>query len=365
MYTQFYGFSEKPFNVTPDPKFLYQTPGHREALASMIYGVKERKGFISITGEVGTGKTTLIYTLLNHLLNEKVKAVFIFHTNITFQQFLKNLLLELELPIIEEEKTALLRQINEYLIQRLSHGENLAIIIDEAQNLSMEVIEELRMLSNLETPKFKLLQIVLVGQPELEVKLNSDELRQLRQRIGIRRQIRSLSREECKAYIDYRLNLVGNSNSNIFTSEAISLIYEYGKGIPRIINTICDNALLIGYGLAQKKINVNIIQEVIKDMNNSILNITPHPEPVSVNLTQPLAFKLPFTQNKISVFILSLFCIALFFPFGWKFLLESPIKTREATNIQEPIIDNQSSKFLPVEIKNNSASPGNIQMEEY
>jgi general secretion pathway protein A len=332
MYTQFYGFSEKTFNVTPDPKFLYQTPSHREALASMIYGIKERKGFISITGEVGTGKTTLIYTLLNHLLNEKVKAVFIFQTHMTFQQLLKNLLLELELPIIEEDKTTLLRQINEYLIQRLSHGENLAIIIDEAQNLPMEVIEELRMLSNLETPKMKLLQIILVGQPELEVKLNSEELRQLRQRIGIRRQIRSLTQEECKAYIDYRLNLVGNSSSNIFTSEAVSLICDYGKGIPRIINTICDNALLIGYGLAQKKIDVNIIHEVIKDMDHSIRKILPHPEPVLVSLSQPSAFKLPFTHNKMSAFILSLFCLALLFPFGWKYFPKSPMNIQTSSN---------------------------------
>src|SRR3972149_76267 len=159
MYNEFYAFSESPFNVTPDPKFLFLTPDHQEALAAMIYGIRERKGFISITGEVGTGKTTLIYTLLKQI-EERVKAVFIFHTNITFEQLLRNILLELELPIVEKGKTALLRLLNEYLIQRLTRDENLVIIIDEAQNLSKEVMEGLRMLSNLETPKSKLLQII-------------------------------------------------------------------------------------------------------------------------------------------------------------------------------------------------------------
>jgi len=265
MYTQFYGFTEKPFNITPDPKFLYQTTDHREALASMIYGVKERKGFIAITGEVGTGKTTLIYTLLKELKGE-VKTVFIFHTNITFVQLLINILSELEIPTPDERETALLRKLYDSLIRGLSRNENLTIIIDEAQNLSIEVMEGLRMLSNLETPTSKLLQIVLVGQPELDFKLNAPELRQLRQRIEIKRQLRPLSREECQEYIDHRLKLVGSSSSKIFTPEAISLICDYGKGIPRMINIVCDNALLIGYGLSQKRIDATILYEVVRDM---------------------------------------------------------------------------------------------------
>jgi type II secretory pathway predicted ATPase ExeA len=286
MYTEFYNFSEMPFNLTPDPKFLYLTPSHREALAAMLYGIKERKGIISVTGEVGTGKTTLIHSLLKKC-NEGIKTVFIFYTNITFENLLKNILFELELPIIEEEKTALLHQLNNYLIQRLSCDENVVVIIDEAQNLFSKVMEELRMLSNLETPKSKLLQLVLVGQPELEVKLDSGNLRQLKQRIGIRRQISALSREECIKYIDHRLNLVGSSTSRIFTSEAIALICDYAKGIPRTINILCDNALLIGYGLSQKKINGDIIHEVIRDMDSSIFEKYGHPEHVTVNLSQP------------------------------------------------------------------------------
>ena len=265
MYSQFYNFSEKPFNPNPDPKFLYLTPSHREALASMIYGINERKGFISITGEVGTGKTTLIYTLLNNL-NEKVKPVIIHHTMITFEQLLKSILLELGVPLGNEDKTSLLHKLNDYLINGLPPEGTLAIIIDEAQNLPIKTMEELRMLSNMETSKAKLLQILLVGQPELEIKLDSGELRQLKQRIGIRRQIIPLNKKECREYIEHRLNLVGSSSSRVFTSEAISLIRRYAKGIPRTINILCDNAFLIGYGLSQKKINAKILKEVIEDL---------------------------------------------------------------------------------------------------
>ena len=193
----FYGFSEEPFNVTPDPRFLYLTPSHREALASMMYAIKERKGFISITGEVGTGKTTLVHTLLMKL-DTQVKAVFIFHTHISFEELLKAILTELDIPVLDGGKAGLLHAFNESLIRRLSQNENVALIIDEAQNLGKEVLEELRLLSNLETPKSKLLQIVLVGQPELEAKLDSPDLRQLKQRIGIRRKVEPLPPEECE-----------------------------------------------------------------------------------------------------------------------------------------------------------------------
>jgi type II secretory pathway predicted ATPase ExeA len=306
MYTKFYGFSEKPFNITPDPRFLYQTADHREALASMIYGIRERKGFIAITGEVGTGKTTLIYTLLKELKGG-VKTVFIFHTNITFVQLLMNILSELEIPTPDEKETALLRGLYDYLIQGLSRNEKLAIIIDEAQNLSKEVMEGLRMLSNLETTTLKLLQIVLVGQPELDAKLNAPELRQLRQRIEIKRQLRPLSRGECQEYIDHRLKLVGSDSSRIFTPEAISLICDYGKGIPRLINILCDNALLIGYGLAQKVIDANIFHEVVKDMGGPLLAKPNYPEPLpdplqlspSPSEISPQFGKEPLSEEKI------------------------------------------------------------------
>lgn len=368
MYNQFYGFSEKPFNLTPDPKFLYLTTSHREALASMIYGIKERRGFISITGEVGTGKTTLIYTLLNNL-NEKIKTVFIYHTNTTFEQLLKNILMELNVPIDNEDKTSLLHKLNEYLIQRLSQEETLAIIIDEAQNLPKEVMEELRMLSNLETCKSKLLQIVLVGQPELEVKLNSADLRQLKQRIGIRRQIKPLSQEESKKYIEHRLKLVGSSSSNVFTPEAISLIVRHARGIPRTINILCDNAFLIGYSASKKKINTQIIKEVISDMDGSTAEpIRQQAEAVKL---RPVAPKIKASYNKIAVPILSLLCLGLIALLGREYLQPdiTPSKAQDIRyaknlNASPPPQSSFNSNLSAGEIKTDLVSDSNDPPEE-
>lgn len=266
MYTKHYNLDEKPFNITPDPKYLYLTESHREALSSMLYGVKERKGIISITGEVGTGKTTLIYSFLNSL-DRNVHTVYIYHTNVTFEQILKKILIELNISSDQTDKTSLLQCFNDYLIEKLANDEIIAIIIDEAQNLSDNVLEELRMLTNLETSKSKLLQLILVGQPELEIKLNSENLRQLKQRISIRRQILPLTYDQSEEYIKHRINLAG-CKSNIFYKKAISRICEHSKGIPRNINVICDNALLLGYANSDTKININIINEVIKDMDD-------------------------------------------------------------------------------------------------
>ncbi len=184
MYTQYYNFSENPFNITPDPRFLYLTAGHREALAALLYGIRERKGFVALTGEVGTGKTTLLYRLLDNL-DEKVHTAFIFHTNTTFRELLRNMMSELGLPVTDDDGFLLINQFNRYLIERAVAGEIVALVIDEAQNLSEEALEHIRLLSNLETRTRKLLQIVLCGQPELAAKLNATGLRQLRQRIAI------------------------------------------------------------------------------------------------------------------------------------------------------------------------------------
>jgi general secretion pathway protein A len=255
MYNEFYGFSENPFELIPDPRFLYLTRSHREALASMTHGIKNRNGFISVTGDVGTGKTTLIYSLLDNL-GESVKTVFIFHTTLTFNELLKTILSELHLATEKEDTTDLLRQLTQYVLQMGSRNEMLAIIIDEAQDLPPKVMKDFQMLAPLGS---KGLKIVFVGQPDLEDKLNSENLESLKQRIENRRQIRGFSEEESTKYIDHRLRLVGSSSSQIFSPTAISLICSYSRGIPRVINTLCDNALLRGFRLSQKKIDMEKI----------------------------------------------------------------------------------------------------------
>lgn len=230
----------------------------------MIYGIQERKGFFSIIGVVGTGKTTLIRHLLS-TLDPKIKTVFIPQTFLTFEELLEEILSKLELPLGNKNKFFLIHQLNNYLIQRLSRNETLVLIMDGAHNLSKEALEDLRLLSNLETERFKPLQIVLVGQPELEEKLNSEDLRQFKQRIGIRRKILPLTGEESRRYIAHRLNKVGSTPQTIFTPEAVSLICWYAGGIPRVINTLCERSFLIGYAKARKPIDEKIVQEVLEE----------------------------------------------------------------------------------------------------
>jgi len=262
MFNKFYGFSEKPFEVNHDPKFLYLTPSHQKALDSMIDGIKNRRGFISITGEVGTGKTTLVYSMLGRL-DKKVKTVYIVHSTVTFKELLKTVLLELSLGILEESEPAFLFRLAKHLT-RLVSDETIAIIIDEAQNLAEDVIRRLQAFSELES---KVIQVLLVGQPELEDTLNSQGLGPFKQRMIVKCQIRALTGEESLDYIDHRLKLVGSSSSQMFTPKAISMICSYAQGIPRLINILCDNAFLKGYRLSRKKIDGDIIAEVTKGIN--------------------------------------------------------------------------------------------------
>jgi general secretion pathway protein A len=266
MYTDFYGFTERPFDVSPDPKFLHLTVSHKETLASMLYGIKEKRGFLAVTGEAGTGKTTLINALMNSL-DEKFKTAYILRKCTTIQELLRAILYEFGITTKSRDRFSLWQRLNEYLIETASRHEVALLIVDEAQNLDNGMLEEIRTLSNLETQKTKLLQIILVGQPELDAKLNSEGLRQLRQRIGIRRKLLPLTNDTVEAYISHRLRLVGGRIDGLFTRDAISLISRYSKGIPRIINILCDNAFLIGYALSQKKIDAGTIREVIKDLD--------------------------------------------------------------------------------------------------
>lgn len=268
MYNEFFGFSDKPFGDAPDPRFLYFTPSHREALDSMIKGIEDRSGFISITGEAGTGKTTLIYSFLNRL-DEKVKVVYISYSSVTFEELLDSILLELDPRVVEDSGPAFFRLAKK--LTQMAADETIAVIIDEAHSLHIEVIQKLRMFSNLEP---RVIQIVLVGQCELEDKLDSQSLSQFKQGIRIKHQIGVLTREESMDYIDHRLRLVGRNSSQMFTPKAISMICSYAQGIPRIINNLCDNAFLMGYHLLQKKIDVDIIRPIIKNSKGPSLQKT-------------------------------------------------------------------------------------------
>jgi general secretion pathway protein A len=268
MYCEFFGFSERPFDVTPDPRFLYLSTAHREMLASLVYGVKERRGFITIVGEVGTGKTTLLNAMLDKL-DKTTKIAFVFNTAVTFEQMLHLALIDLGLTKSETvlTKVEALHILNDYAIKQLSEGNNVVIVVDEAQNLDSLAMENFRLLSNLETRKNKLIQIVLSGQPELDAKLRRKELRQLAQRINLRRYITPLDEKEMEEYIQHRLRVAGYKGKSIFSQKALQGVWEFSGGIPRKINVLCDNTFLIAYGLERKKITGGIVEEAINDLN--------------------------------------------------------------------------------------------------
>jgi len=264
MYEKFYEFSEKPFNTTPDSKFFFPSPKHTEALNSLIYAITERKGFVVVTGEIGAGKTTVCRTLLNKLeLNTKVATIT--NTHLTCKELIAEILDELEVEYKPGTKQRLLSQLNVYLIKQLAADINVVLIIDEAQNLTPTVLEEVRMLSNLETEKEKLIQIILIGQPQLKAKLENIRLAQFKQRIAVYYHIDALNRDETQDYILHRLKLVSSNGLDVFTPRAMDLIYAHSRGIPRLINLICDSALLSGYIYDTSKITEKIISEVAKE----------------------------------------------------------------------------------------------------
>jgi len=265
MYTEFYQMSERPFNVTPDPKFLYLNARYREAIASLNYGITQRKGFITLIGEAGTGKTTLLKRLLEDL-DPKTKTVFIFNTNVTFEEILEYIFAEFDLAVHNGKKLYMLQRLNTFLLEELRNGGNVALLIDEAQDLEFSVLEDLRLLSNLETAKEKILQIVLSGQPELGQKLSNPILRQLRQRISINCRLLPLSREEITEYLQFRLQAGGCPDLKLFSREAEERIYHFSRGVPRLVNVVCDNALVIGYALGKKRIGADIIDEAAADL---------------------------------------------------------------------------------------------------
>ncbi|MCM8782299.1 MAG: XrtA-associated ATPase [Candidatus Omnitrophica bacterium] len=269
MYREFFGLKEKPFSVTSDPNFLFLSRVHKEAFSHLIYGIKERKGFLEITGEIGAGKTTLCRALLNQL-DKHTKSAFVFNSTLPELQLLQTILEDFGLVLERRTKVSMLRQLNNFLIEELSRGNNVILILDEAQNLKPSILEEIRMLSNLETEKEKLFQIILVGQPELKSKLNSPSLKQLRQRIGVRFHITPLEKDEIDKYIYHRLSVAGSNGQIRFSEDAIESIYSYSGGIPRLINMVCDKALLLAYVMETKDISLPIVERSIQEIEGVI-----------------------------------------------------------------------------------------------
>jgi general secretion pathway protein A len=267
MYLDFYGLREKPFNPTPDPKFLYLTTAHREALARLLYGVQESQGFIVLFGEVGTGKTTLLHTLLQRL-DGRAAVAFILNSTLPFDGLLEYMLEDFGIHSAGTTTAQRLVALNRFLIERRREGQNAVLILDEAQNLSPATLEQVRLLSNFETPTCKLLQILMVGQPELRPKLDRPELRQLRQRIGVRCAIGPLTAEETGEYIRSRIRVAGGRDVRLFTPAAVGRVAQYSGGVPRLINMVCDHCLLIGYSEQTRRVDRDIVERAIEEMES-------------------------------------------------------------------------------------------------
>ncbi len=265
MYQKFFGLRESPFNVNPDPRFLFLTRQIQEALAGLTYGIQNKKGFILLTGEVGTGKTTLLNRLLDWLRGRRVKTAYIFNSKLDVNQLFDFIMAEFEIPCESREKSQVLLRLNQWLLERYRAGETAVLIVDEAQNLSSEVLEEIRLLTNLETSTEKLLQIVLTGQPELEQKLKMPELRQLRQRITLRCHTAPLSLEETFGYIAELLRIGGANGEPIFSKEAIEAVHRYSRGIPRVVNLLCEHSLVNSYVDSLRPVPAHLVDEVARE----------------------------------------------------------------------------------------------------
>jgi general secretion pathway protein A len=263
MYLKFFGLAEKPFELTPNPKFLFQTPGHREALAQLIYGVQEQKGFMLMTGEVGTGKTTLLRTLVNRL-NGQSECAFIMNSTLPFDEILEYTLADLGVADTGGSHAKRLMALNRFLIAQHRDERKTILIIDEAQNLGIETLEQIRLLSNFETGSGKLLQIILAGQPELHTKLQLPQLRQLKQRIGLRCRLQPMAQDEIEQYIVNHFRVAGAHARHPFTPAAIHRIARYSDGIPRVVNMLCDHCLLIGYANQTRQIDADTVRRAIQ-----------------------------------------------------------------------------------------------------
>jgi general secretion pathway protein A len=247
MYCDFFGFTEKPFTITPNPQFIYLSGNHREAFAHLLYGINSHAGFIALTGEVGTGKTTVLRTLLSQLDPEKYETALIFNPYLSGEQLLASICRDFGIEAAEKNSFSYLEALNRYLLEQNTAGRTLVLVIDEAQNLAPEVLEQVRLISNLETERDKLIQIILAGQPELDAVFSRHDLRQLNQRITVRCKLPPMGLDETKEYISHRLKISGNRNPGLFSGGAVKRIYRFSGGIPRLINVVCERALIIAW----------------------------------------------------------------------------------------------------------------------
>ncbi len=265
MYNKFFNLRENPFNVNPDPRYLFFTPSALEALASLTYGIQTRKGIVLLTGEVGTGKTTLLNKLLDWLHERQAATSFIFNTQLSASDLFDCLMADFGILPASRTKGEMLLRLNRWLLERHQVGQSAVLVVDEAQNLSQQALEEIRLLTNLETSSEKLLQIVLSGQPELEEKLRHPQLRQLLQRITLRCRTSQLSLAETRGYVAERLHIAGANGEPIFSTEAIESIYNYARGIPRVINVLCEHALINAYIDQQRPVPAQLIDDVARE----------------------------------------------------------------------------------------------------
>lgn len=269
MYLDFYGLTESPFDITPNPRFMFYSAKHREAFNHLLYGIRERKGFVQLTGEVGAGKTTLCRAMLEQL-DDRFATALILNPVMSPDELMKAVGLEFGLPVSGLDRLDTLAVINQFLLQQLEAGKDAVLIIDEAQDLTDELLEQVRLLSNLETDNRKLLQIVLLGQPELRDRLNNPRLRQLRQRITVRYHLLPLSRNEVRQYVQHRLHLCGGNGHPCFTGPAFWRLYRYTKGIPRVLNALCDKALLAGFVAQRKRIDYGLVCRAVRELEGDI-----------------------------------------------------------------------------------------------
>jgi general secretion pathway protein A len=269
VYLDYYGLTEPPFDITPNPRFMFYSAKHREAYNHLMYGIRERKGFVQLTGEVGAGKTTLCRAMLEQL-DERYSTALILNPVMSPDELMKAIAIEFGLPVNGLDRLDTIAVINQFLLQQVERGKETVLIIDEAQDLTEELLEQVRLLSNLETDNRKLLQIVLLGQPELRDRLNSPRLKQLRQRITVRYHLLPLSSREVSQYVSHRLHLCGGNGTPCFTRTALWRICRYTQGIPRLVNAICDKALLAGFVEHQKRIGYRLVSRAVRELEGYI-----------------------------------------------------------------------------------------------